>query len=295
VNKVIVTGVNGLVGRAVAQKLSQGYVVCGIDVGQLANDFCCEYLECDVTDNSIVELAYMKFKKSSVVIHCAATLNNESIMAETNIGGTKRIMDVAKKLNCETFIYVSSVQVIGVPVHTPICENHPVNPLSYYHLTKYCGEKMFELPQYKFKKSCVLRIPSPVGIGMPDDRFFSVIIDRINRNMPIYLHGNGARIQNYIDVRDIARAMELVINSPDSDGLSIIKGFEISNKELALLCKEVIGSKCDLLYSGTEDQEENIRWIFSGEIAKDRFGYMPMFTLVDMINVINEEWHLKNG
>jgi len=38
-------------------------------------------------------------------------------------------------------IYISSASVYGNPVKTPISEEHPLNPLSPYGLSKLMGEK----------------------------------------------------------------------------------------------------------------------------------------------------------
>lgn len=87
-------------------------------------------------------------------------------------------------------------------------------------------------------KKVILRIPSPIGVGMNPTNFLSVLFDKCLSNQDIELFGQGLRIQNYIDVRDVAEAINQVIEYPNSDLFLIAGSKSISNKDLAFCVKE---------------------------------------------------------
>ncbi|MFW9852710.1 MAG: GDP-mannose 4,6-dehydratase, partial [Candidatus Thorarchaeota archaeon] len=77
------------------------------------------------------------------IIHCAAQINiNKSVEnpifdASVNILGTIQLLEFARKIDVERFIYVSSAATYGQPQFLPITEDHPKNPVSPYGMSKY--------------------------------------------------------------------------------------------------------------------------------------------------------------
>lgn len=146
--KVFVTGVAGQLGFDVVNELKKrGHVVIGSDIAQLSDSCVQEYIAMDITDAFAVEEVLQKVQPE-VVVHCAAWTavdlaeeedNIEKVRA-INVGGTRNIASVCKKLDCK-MIYISTDYVFdgqGETPWQPDCKEY--KPLSVYGQTKLEGE-----------------------------------------------------------------------------------------------------------------------------------------------------------
>ncbi len=96
-------------------------------------------------------------------------------------------------------------------------------------------------------------------------------------------------MQNYVDVRDIARAVELGLGSSASGVFNIAGARSISNLDLAKLCIQLTGSRSTIAFSGAPDVEEGLRWEISTARAHKAFGYTPAYSLEDSICAVARE------
>ena len=66
--------------------------------------------------------------------------------AEVNVIGTLRLLDTARRIGLEKFIFSSTGGAIyGNPEDNPCSEATPVSPISPYGLSKYMAEQYIEL------------------------------------------------------------------------------------------------------------------------------------------------------
>jgi dihydroflavonol-4-reductase len=116
--KVVITGISGLLGSKLADAyLLQGYEVFGIKrkgtkIPDL--DTRIKIFEGDITDTILLEDV---FQDSDLVIHTAAVVSfdrrDKEIMFETNVIGTKAVVDTCLVLKVPKLIHISSVAALG--------------------------------------------------------------------------------------------------------------------------------------------------------------------------------------
>ncbi len=284
---ILITGINGFVGNAIAKHLKREYKIFGIgrqkEVANLTID---RYDKIDISKIDEI-LEYSKNQRIDIIVHCAASLNEKDhkSLYESNILGTWNIIQLARMTKAK-IIYISSIPVIGVPVFLPITEEHPVNPQSNYHLSKYIGECL--LHNQSDLKAITLRIPSPIGEGMPENKILPSFIRKCLNGEKITLLGEGKREQDYIDVRDITNAVELAMKSQQCGLFNIASNNHISNFKLAETCKSFLQSKSDIEFCG-KDNEENIRWQISIDKATQKLGYVPKESILQSIRHIADD------
>ena len=102
--------------------------------------------------------------------------------------------------------------MIGLPHYKPITEDHPTRPIRAYQASKLFGEHLVNIAADEGMNAASLRITAPVGSGTPKNRIMSVFVERAMTGQPLILAGRGARQQNYVDVRDVASAVELCLD-----------------------------------------------------------------------------------
>lgn len=281
---ILVTGASGFVGRAIAEFLRENNRVLGIGRREF-NDCSFDYFRSDITDASSLSIVG-GIMEPDVIVHAAAVVsrnNMDKSLIDTNIRGTENILSFARKAGCKKIIYISSSPVIGVPVENPITESHQVYPLTTYHLTKYFSEVL--LSNAPDIKTVVLRLPSPVGAEIPRNKIFAVLISNCLSGAPIRLRGEGGRIQNYINVKDVGTAVVKAVNSEATGIYNVAYPKSYSNLELAQLCKKTLNSKSEIVFDG-EDPEEDMKWVYSCDKIRKELGFSPSVTIEESIREV---------
>lgn len=288
--RLFITGANGFIGKnliSVLNRMPEYMVVAG--VGNTWEKTASDreggtgYVKCDISDDQFVPFISAKVEKCDVIIHLAAyiSMEQDDRLIAVNVNGTSNIAKLANEWKVRKVIYISSIPVIGVPVVHPIDETHPLFPQTLYHATKLSGEFILQACCDKQTDVISLRIPSPIGCGMNKKNFLSLLLEKCRSNEEIILFGHGGRKQNYIDVRDVCRAiLEVVVR--DAKGVFCIGGTCISNEELAKTCIALSDSKSPIIFKGMDKEEDNI-WDISFDKASGYLGYEPGYSLEDTI------------
>ncbi|MFS0614977.1 dTDP-4-dehydrorhamnose reductase [Lederbergia ruris] len=92
---------------------------------------------------------YVEDLNPDAIIHCAAYTavdkaeDDKETCWNVNVEGTKNLAEAAKKVGAK-FLYVSTDYVFDGEGETPFKETDQTNPINYYGLTKYEGEKIVQ-------------------------------------------------------------------------------------------------------------------------------------------------------
>ncbi len=276
--RVIVTGADGFIGRYVLERLiEEGYYAYAISRHK-------QKYESPAITNLCLDLANIVenyvplhgLAPATSLIHLAADIRVPG-SAESFGNNTFCLLSaikVAVQMKVRHFVYLSSLPVIGEILYTPIDERHPVCPKTPYHWSKYLGEIILEQFAESFETITVLRIPSPLGIGMRRHVFLPLMLERMTRGEEVEIYGEGGRIQNYLDVRDIAEGI-LQVMEKRPQGLYLLSGVSISNWELAVLCQKITGTNSVLVRGRHADEVEKEKWIVSSAKARIEWGFAP--------------------
>ncbi|MCC2326259.1 MULTISPECIES: dTDP-4-dehydrorhamnose reductase [Bacillus cereus group] len=134
--KILVTGYNGQLGYDVVKRgEKQGLEMQGIGIEDL-----------DITNEAAV-YEFVDKVKPDAIIHCAAytavdkSEDDKELCWNVNVEGTKYLATAAKKLNAK-FVYISTDYVFDGEGTHAFVETDAPNPVGYYGLTKYEGEKI---------------------------------------------------------------------------------------------------------------------------------------------------------
>ncbi len=292
--KILITGINGFIGKQLLNSVEDrnDFALFGVGRQETCDKINIMYYQADISDSSALQQMVVEIGSCDVIIHIAAYINMDFDARETidsNIIGTYNICNLARALSCKKIIYLSSIPIIGQPKTLPITEEHPLQPETMYHISKLSGEYMINLmSQYKISP-IILRIPSPIGIGMNRKNILPIFINQAMKHQDIVLYGKGQRRQNYIDVRDIASAIISAVKADAQGVFNIASSRNYSNFELAEECIKVVNSKSKICFNGLEDPQENYNWDISINKARNLLGFLPVYELAESI-----EWFLKS-
>lgn len=154
--KILVTGYNGQLGFDVVREgEKRGFDMHGTGIADL-----------DITVEADV-LDYVEKVNPDVIIHCAAYTavdkaeDDKETCWDVNVHGTNYLAKAAKKCDAR-FMYISTDYVFDGKGDTPFVETDTPNPVGYYGLTKYEGEKIV---QDLFAEYFIVRISWVFGIN----------------------------------------------------------------------------------------------------------------------------------
>jgi UDP-glucuronate 4-epimerase len=191
--------------------------------------------------------------KFDVIVHLAAragvqpSLCQPQLYAETNIGGTLNLLEMARKFNVKQFVFGSSSSVYGINCKIPFSEEDKIfQPISPYAATKAAGELLCHTYSHLYNiRAVCLRLFTVYGARQRPDlairKFSQLILDR----KPIQMFGDGTTRRDYTFVDDVIEGVHAAIDYTESD-------FEIFNlgesqtvelKRLIELLEENLGKK----------------------------------------------------
>jgi len=195
---ILVTGVAGFIGGAVAEQLrSRGDRVIGLDnlnayydpalkwarlerLEGLAPPGAFRFHRLDLTDADAVT-ALFAAERPARVLHLAAqagvrhSIDNPSLYIQSNVVGFGTILEACRRGAVEHLVYASSSSIYGGNRHMPFSEQDPVNhPVSLYAATKKANELMAHTYSHHYGLPATgLRFFTVYGPwGRPDMAFF---------------------------------------------------------------------------------------------------------------------------
>ncbi|CAB3287172.1 Putative UDP-glucose 4-epimerase [Methanocaldococcus lauensis] len=264
---ILVTGGAGFIGSHIVDELiKKNYDVIILDnltTGNKDNiNPKAEFVNADIRNKDLDEK--INFKDLELVIHQSAQINvrtsieNPIYDADTNILGTLNLLELMRKYDINKIIYASSVGIYGEPNYLPVDENHPINPLSPYGLSKYCGEEYIKLYNRLYGlKYCILRYSNVYGERQDpkgDAGVISIFIDRMLKNQSPIIFGDGNQTRDFVYVKDVVKANLMAFNWKN-EIVNIGTGKETSINELYNIIKNEMGFKGNPIYDKPREGE----------------------------------------
>ena len=288
--RVLVTGVGGYLGWAIAQALhAQRFDVVGWAHVKPATTLPFEVHHGDLHDPDTVKAWEASLSPCEAIVHAAASLDmrpDQVCVTQSNALATHRLLVLARTWSCSRFVLLSSASLIGPPRDVPATETHPVNPPTVYHASKFYCEELVRHCCHDGMVGTCLRITAPIGSHMPRNRMVRMFVERAMRNEDISLYGQGTRRQDYVDERDVSSAVLCALHHGGPGVFNIGSGQSHANAEVAKRCIEVLRSASTVTFAENLDPEEGVRWEFSIAKAERELGYRPAHTLQDSIQAI---------
>jgi UDP-glucose 4-epimerase len=144
--------------------------------------------------------------------------------AEVNILGSLNLIMNAQKFGVKHFVYVSSGgAAYGEPVYMPCDENHPIDPICQYGVSKHTVEHYLFLYYINYgMEYTVLRYPNVYGPRQDPNGEAGVVAiftGQMLNDMQVYINGDGEQERDFVFVSDCAKANYLAITQPHPSGI----------------------------------------------------------------------------
>mmetsp|Transcript_16266 Transcript_16266/g.23923 ORF Transcript_16266/g.23923 Transcript_16266/m.23923 type:complete len:378 (+) Transcript_16266:226-1359(+) len=210
------------------------------------------------------DLVSYVFKENNIdtVMHFAAqthvdnSFGNSFAFTESNIYGTHVLLESAKC--CPTlkrFIHVSTDEVYGEGEDfetDPMKEDHVLEPTNPYAATKAGAEFLVKSYYRSFKLPVLITRGNNVyGPHQFPEKLIPKFTNQLMKDMPLTIHGDGSNTRNFLFVKDVANAFDVILHKGSPGHVYNIGGDnEVANITVA---------KTLLKFFGREGEEE--KWI----------------------------------
>ena len=232
---ILVTGAAGLVGNELTkQLLAKGYKVNAIYHSTPVNISHPNLIvkQCDILDTTSLEEIMQNITH---VYHCAAIVSfdpkDRKRLFKINVEGTENIVNACISANVQKLIHVSSVSALG-RIRDGETVTEQMNwteetSNSIYGKSKYLGELEVWRGIGEGLKAAIVN-PSTILGGDNWEGGSTALFKSAYNEFKYYTEG----ISGFVDVRDVARAMILLMNSKISGQRFILSAENLSYKEI---------------------------------------------------------------
>lgn len=145
--RLLITGINGMIGTVLRNALQDKHDVCGMD---RQGGFSERVLSGDVSDYKQIAAIVQKFSPLDAIIHLAGNPDPSASWEDVlsaNIIGTRNVFEAAREFQVRRVVYASSNHVTGAyegfdpqPDPPRISPQDPIRPDSDYGVSKAFGE-----------------------------------------------------------------------------------------------------------------------------------------------------------
>jgi len=185
-----------------------------------------------------------------------------------------------------------------------IPETDPCDPKGFYSITKRCAEQLLMSYCETFGlKYRILRLANVLG---PKDKKVSAkknavqyLLGELAANRPVDLYDSGYFYRDYIDVRDCARAIDMVVSKGEVNSIyNIGNGKGIVFRDIIRYARDAMDSGSDIRTIEQKDFHKTVqssRSFFMDNTKLKELGYRPNYTIQETIDTIIYELLTKQN
>ncbi|MGY2002864.1 NAD-dependent epimerase/dehydratase family protein [Blastococcus sp. SYSU DS1024] len=309
---VLITGVAGFVGSALARRLlAAGERVIGVDC-------LTDYYDPGLKKENLASLPADGFTFVAEDLNTAdldrllegvSTIFHEAgqpgvrkswgeefaTYVDANVSATQRLLEAARRApDLRRLVYASSSSVYGNALAYPTTEDDLPRPHSPYGVTKLAAEHLCTLYADNFGVPTVsLRYFTVYGPGQRPDMAFNRFIRAALAGRPIEVYGTGEQIRDFTFVDDVVAANLLAAGADVRPGavFNVSGGTSISVNEVLDVLGEIAGRPLEV------DRKDPVagdvrRTGGSADRIRDALGWEPT---VDVVAGLRAQWRSLGG
>lgn len=294
--KILVTGGAGFIGShlvdALIERGEEVVVVDNLSTGCRENvNPQTKLYELNIGDQGLAEV--FDLERPDIIYHHAAQIDLRRSVTEPlfdareNILGSLNVIVNSVQYRVTKFIYASSGGAIyGEPQSLPVDENHPINPVSQYGISKHTVEHYLHLYALQYGINyVVLRYANVYGARQNpfgEAGVVAIFARQMLEGKQPAIFGPGNKTRDYTHVSDVVAANLLAMERGTNAICNIGTGVETSDQEIFDAVAEAIGYDDPPLYTSVRPGEIQ-RMCLDWSRAEQELSWRPKLSLMEGI------------
>jgi UDP-glucose 4-epimerase len=200
----------------------------------------------------------IRSERPDIVFHHAAqvdiqqSLSDPGYDAAVNIAATAGLLQACCQSSVKKVIYASSCAVYG-SLHKPLIqEDDPVDPISFYGLSKLTPESYLQIfYQLYGLPYTILRYANVYGprqTSKGEGGVIAIFLDRLRNGMPFIIYGDGEQTRDFVYVKDVVAANLAAIKRGDGQIVQVGTAASTSVNYLIEMLRSIHGSEIVAVY-----------------------------------------------
>ena len=186
---------------------------------KLENESNYSFYSTDISNHSFIEYI-LNHHNIDTIIHFAAqthvdnSFGNSISFTHDNVLGTHHLLEVVRLYKkVKRFIHVSTDEVYGeVSMHEESDEKSILNPTNPYAASKAAVEFIVKSYSKSYGLPIIITRGNNVyGPGQYPEKLIPKFILQLLENKPMTIHGNGNNIRNFVYIKDVVKAFEIIL------------------------------------------------------------------------------------
>jgi dTDP-glucose 4,6-dehydratase len=197
-----------------------------------------EFVQGDIRDGDLVSGC---LEDCDVVVNFAAeshvdrSIDGAAPFVETNVHGTRTLLDAALEADADRFVQISTDEVYGEIEHGRFTETDRLQPRNPYAATK-AGADLLALSYHETHglPVTIVRSSNNYGPRQHTEKLIPKLITRAHAGEPLPLYGDGSNVREWLYVADNCRAIQKVLaDGKVGEIYNVGSGEERTNLEVA--------------------------------------------------------------
>lgn len=296
--KILITGGAGFIGSHIAEHFfnqqKEVYIMDNLSTGYRHNIPFIDnehFLHTDIRSYDEVE-NIIQTHQFDIIIHLAAvvsvvdTVENPEESNEVNISALVRLLELSRKHlpYLKKFIFASSAAVYGNNPKLPKSITSHIQPESPYAIQKYSGEQYVKLYyQLYHLPTTALRFFNVYGPKQdPQSQYsgvLSIMKNCFDKDKQFTFFGNGEQTRDFVYVKDIVQAIQIVIDSNSSNGYVYNVGTSHPTSLLAIYKIFMDLYQKEIPTRFTHPREGDVKYSYADIEPLKQLGFSTRYTL----------------
>lgn len=263
-----------------------------------------KFVKGDIADEAFIMDLFEK-EKFDVVVNFAAeshvdrSIEDPGIFVQTNVMGTRVLLDASRKFGVKRYHQVSTDEVYGdLPLDRPdlfFTEETPIHTSSPYSSSK-AGADLLVLAYHRTYglPVTISRCSNNYGPYHFPEKLIPLMIANALNDKPLPVYGKGENVRDWLYVEDHCKAIDLIIHNGRVGEVYNIGGHnEMKNIDIVkIICKE-LGKPESLITYVTDRKGHDMRYAIDPTKIHNELGWLPETKFADGIKK-TIQWYLDN-
>lgn len=293
------TGGCGFIGSHIVDELLdrgiETYVLDDLSTGNLNNirkHFDNKLFRLYCKDISTISELFKNEESFDIVFHEAAiasvtqSVNDPMRVFESNVNSAFKVLNFCQDRGVKKIIFASSSAVYGDLQGQELIEDRFCNPRSPYGAAKIAIEHFLHSYWKTYGLETVsLRYFNVYGPRQSNNEYSGVItvfVDRLLKNKPLVIFGNGRQVRDFVYVKDIVSANMLSMECPEAAGqtFNIGTGTETTILQLAEVIKRITNKESIPVIFTEERRGDIMRSVSYNKKSEQILGFKASTSLM---------------
>ncbi|QQR93163.1 MAG: dTDP-glucose 4,6-dehydratase [Candidatus Iainarchaeum archaeon] len=262
------------------------------------NNPCYHFVHGDIVDHSLVATA---MKDCDAVVHFAAeshvdrSIQNPDQFIQTDIIGTYRLLEEARKQDIKKFIQISTDEVYGQISQGSFTEESLLMPRNPYSASKAAADRL----AYSYHTTyglpiSITRSSNNYGTHQFPEKLIPLFVTNLIRGKKVPVYGEGKNIRDWLHVRDNCSGIDLVLQKgKNGEVYNIGGGNERTNIQLTHQLLREMGAGNEMIAYVEDRKGHDLRYSLDSSKIQNELGWEPTIQFEQGIHDV-VKWYQQN-